>query len=163
MKLSEGNFTPLLPSLKLAAGELKGSSRRMFLGQIALDLGRGGKVLVSSVFGISRVTLRKGIGEVESGVPHVDKFNERGRKPLSITNPQLLEDIKKIVDDASQTDPQFKSTRLYTRLSVKEVRIQLINRGYIDEELPSNQSIWNILIDLGYKRKKVAKTKPKKK
>ncbi|MCK5537538.1 MAG: hypothetical protein KAI79_11975 [Bacteroidales bacterium] len=99
----------------------------MFLGQIALDLGRGGKVLVSSVFGISRVTLRKGIGEVESGVPHVDKFNERGRKPLSITNPQLLEDIKKIVDDASQTDPQFKSTRLYTRLSVKEVRIQLIN------------------------------------
>jgi hypothetical protein len=163
MKLSQDILSPLLPSLKLAAEKLKGSTRRMFLGQVALDVGRGGKVLVSSVFGISRVTLRKGINEVESGVAQIDQFKERGRKPLSTTNPQLLEDIRIIVDNASQTDPQFKSMRLYTRLSVKEVRKQLIINGYIDKDLPSNQSIWNIMIDLGYKRKKVAKTKPKKK
>ncbi len=163
MKLSKDIFSPLLPSLKLAAKNLKGSSRRMFLGQMALDIGSGGKVLVSTIFGISRVTLRKGIKEAESGFAQIDRFSERGRKPISETNPELLGDIKKIADSSSQTDPQFKSTRLYTRLSVNEVRKQLIKKGYVDKELPSNQSIWNIMVDSGYKRKKVAKTKPKKK
>ena len=163
MKITKNNFSSLLPSLKLAASKLKGSERRMFLGQLALDLDSGGKVLVSETLGISRVTLRKGIAEVESGIPQKDKFNERGRKPLEETNPNLLETIRKIVDGASQTDPQFKSTRLYTRLSVNEVRKQLLKRGYTNEELPCNQTIWNKLHAMEYKRKKVAKTKPKKK
>ena len=117
MEVTRENFIKLLPSLKLASENLKGSARRMFLGQIAIDLGRGGKSLVSNYLNISRQTLRKGIREVESGEVQKDRFNERGRKPLSQTNPELVATIKKIVDAASQTDPQFKSTRLYTRLS----------------------------------------------
>ncbi len=160
---SNKEFLNLLPSLKYAASKLKGSHRRMFLGQLALDLKSGGKLLVSKMLGISRVTLRKGISEIESGIPQKDNFNKRGRKSLNETNPKLLEIIKEIANNASQTDPQFKSTRLYTRLSANEVRTQLIKKGYTEEELPSNQTIWNKLVDLGFKRKKVAKTKPKKK
>ena len=40
--------------------------------------------------------------------------------------PHLLEDIKDIIDSQSQTDPNFKTTRLFTRLTSKEIRIQLI-------------------------------------
>ncbi len=163
MTITKENYYTLLPSLRQATSTLKGSERRMFLGQLALDLKSGGKVLVSKTLNISRVTLRKGISEAESGIPQKDMFNKRGRKPLGEIYPELIEKIKEIADDASQTDPQFKSTRLYTRLSVKEIRIQLIKLGHTNEELPSNQTIWNKLIDLGFKRRKVAKTAPKKK
>ncbi len=78
--------------------------------------------------------------------------------------PHLLEDIRDIVDSQSQTDPSFKTTRLYTRLSAAEVRRQLIaQKGYTDEELPSRQGINRQLQALGYHLRKVAKTKPRKK
>jgi len=163
MQLTKEKFLNLLPSLRLASENLKGSVRRMFLGQLALDLGRGGRLLVSRSLKISRQTLRKGIREIQSGEVQKDKFHERGRKPLTVTNPSLLSSIKKIVDGASQTDPQFKSTRLYTRLSPKEVRTQLIKQDYKTEDLPCKATIGNAMKLLGYKRRKVGKTKPKKK
>lgn len=163
MKVTKENLSIFLPSLKIAASNLKGSARRMFLGQLALDYGMGGRLAISNKLGISRVTLNKGIKEVETEVINEDKFSERGRKKLEELNPQLIEDIRKIGDASSQTDPQFKSTRLYTRLSVNQFRKELIKRGYKDKDLPHNETIRVKLISLGFKRRKVAKTKPKKK
>jgi len=75
-----------------------------------------------------------------------------------------LKDITDIVDPESQTDPSFKTTRLYTRLTVKEVRNQLINQKiYKDEELPTNATLNTKINELGYKLKKVRKVKPLKK
>jgi len=134
----------------------------MFLGQLALDIGRGGRLLVSTDLGISRMTLRKGIREVQSGEAQEDKFSERGRHPMEITHPQIVASIKEIVDGASQIDPQFTSTRLYTRLSPRVVLEELEKRGYSPSELPSKGTVSNVMERLGYKRRKVAKTKPKK-
>lgn len=76
----------------------------------------------------------------------------------------MLEDIQDIVDSQSQTDPSFKTRRLYTRLSAAEVRRQLIEqKGYTDEELPSRQTINTQLRALDYYPKSVVKSKPKKK
>ena len=76
----------------------------------------------------------------------------------------MLKDIKDIVDSQSQTDPSFKTRRLYTRMSAAEVRRQLIEqKGYTDEELPSRQTINTKLRELDYYPKRVAKSKPKKK
>lgn len=163
MIITKENFESLLPSLKIAASSLKGSARRMYLGQLALNLGEGGKSLVSRELGISRQTLRKGVREVESGQAQIDNFQARGRKSLEEKQPELIEAIREIVDGASQIDPKFTSTRLYTRLSAKQVKKQLIKRGFKEEELPTNQTIFNKMVSLGYKRKKVSKTKPKKK
>jgi len=163
MNLPKEHFLTMLPSLKLACSHLRGQARRLFLGQLALDLGLGGQLLISTHLPISRDTLRKAIGELTSGEFIEDNFGARGRKPLEALNPTLLCDIKDIVDKASQTDPQFKSTRLYTRLSANAVRQELLKQGYAESDLPTNQTIWNKLYDLGYKRRKVAKTKPKKK
>lgn len=78
--------------------------------------------------------------------------------------PNLLEDIKKLVDSQSQIDPSFKSQRLYTRLSAAQVRHQLIEKlGYSNEELPTSETIRVKLNDLGYRLKRVAKIKPQKK
>jgi len=146
----------------MAPSGLKGSARRMFLGQLAIDIGIGGRLLVSTDLGISRVTLRKGIGEVERGEAREDKFRERGRHLIEITHPQIVASIKEIVDGASQIDPQFTSTRLYTRLSPRVVLEELKNRGYGPSKLPSKGTVSNVMERLGYKRRKVAKTKPKK-
>lgn len=163
MVITKENLRGFLPSLKIAASNLKGSVRRMFLGQLALDYGKGGRLAISENLGISRVTLNKGIEEVKTGIIQVDNFRQRGRKKMEELNPKLIEEIKEIGDASSQTDPQFKSTRLYTRLSVNQVRKELIKRGYPDDELPSNGTLRNKLISLGFKRRKVSKTKPKKK
>jgi len=70
----------------------------------------------------------------------------------------LLPDIQAIVDSQSQADPQFRTPRLYTRLSAAEVRRQLIVRqGYTHEELPTVQTITTKLNNLGDFPKKVAK------
>ena len=72
--------------------------------------------------------------------------------------------MKAIVDSQSQTDPQFRTTRLYTRLSAAEVRRQLIaQHGYADAALPTVQTLTTKLNALGYYPKKVAKSQPQKK
>ena len=78
--------------------------------------------------------------------------------------PNLLKDIRSIVDTEVQTDPTFKTTQLFTRVTSKEVRNRLISqKGYSDEELPTEETIRNRLNELGYSLKKVTKVKPKKK
>jgi len=72
-----------------------------------------------------------------------------------------LEDIRAIVDGQSQTDPSFRTTRLYARLSAAEVRRQLIRqKGYTHEELPTEETIRVKLNDLGYKLRAVQKSRP---
>ena len=88
----------------------------------------------------------------------------RGRKRVEAHLPNLLPDIKAIVDSQSQADPQFRTNRLYTRLSAAEVRRQLIaHKGYTDTALPTVQTITTKLNALGYYPKKVAKSQPQKK
>ena len=146
------------------ANALKGSARRLFMARTVKELGAGGQRRAERELGWSRGTIRKGTHELESGVSCVDNFQARGRKRAEDHLPTLLRDITAIVDRQSQTDPQFRTNRLYTRLSAAEVRRQLIaHHGYTDEELPTAETIGTKLNDLGYYPKKVAKTQPQKK
>jgi len=145
------------------AKELKGSARRMFMARTVHALGEGGQRLAERELGWNRVTIRKGKHEVERRMVCVDGFRLRGRKHSEDHLPNLLKDITAIVDGQSQADPQFRSTRLYTRLTATEVRRQLIaQKGYTDEELPTSETIGTKLNQLGYYPKKVAKSQPQK-
>lgn len=146
------------------AKELKGSGRRLFMARTAESLGPGGQRQAERELGWNRKTIRKGMRELNSGFRCLDAYCARGRKRAEVHLPNLLTDIETIVDSQSQTDPSFKTTRLYTRLSAAEVRRQLIEQhGYIDEELPNRQTINTKLRELDYYPKKVAKSRPKKK
>jgi hypothetical protein len=75
----------------------------------------------------------------------------------------LLSDITAIVDGQSQADPQFRTNRLYTRLTATEVRRQLIaQKGYHEDELPTAETISTKLNELGFYPKKGAKSQPQK-
>ena len=101
---------------------------------------------------------------MENGVSTDYKVETRGRKKIEEKLPHLLEDITSIVDSQSQTDPDFKTTRLFTRLTSKEIRKQLIiQKKYTDDELPTTQTINTKLNLLGYSLSKVRKLSPKKK
>lgn len=150
--------------LKETAHQLKGAARRKFMAQTVLKLGYGGISIAELELGWNYVTITKGIKELKTGITCVDNYSARGRKKIEEYLPNLLDDIKKLVDSQSQADPRFKSERLYTRLSAAEVRKLLIEKfGYSDEQLPTEETIRVKLNDLGYCLKRVAKIQPKKK
>jgi DDE family transposase len=145
------------------AKELKGSTRRVFMARTVHALGEGGQRLAERELGWNRGTIRKGEHELSHGIVCIDAYSSRGRKRSEEHLPNLLCDITAIVDGQSQADPQFRTKRLYTRLTATEVRRQLISKfGYDDHELPTAETIATKLNELGYTLKKVAKSQPQK-
>ena len=157
-------LTDSLKSLFIeTARTLKGSARRLFMARTVQELGQGGQRLAQRELGWNRETIRKGTHELRSGFTCCDAFHLRGRKPAEAHLPNLLQDIKAIVDGQSQTDPQFRNRRLYTRLTAAQVRRQLIvQKGYTDPQLPQAETIGDKLNRLGYHPRKVKKSLPKK-
>jgi len=146
------------------AQSLKGSARRLFLARTVKELGPGGQRRAERALGWNRGLIRKGTHELESGCTCLDAFSARGRKRAEAHLPHLLHDMQAIVESQSQIDPQFRTTRLSTRLSAAEVRRQLIAQtGYTDEDRPTVQTMTTKRNDLGYFPKKVATTRPPKK
>jgi len=146
------------------AKTLKGSTRRLFMARVVKSLGKGGQRRAEIELRWNRRTIRKGTHELESGFRCYDNFASRGRKPVEQHLPNLLSDITAIAEAESQTDPTFKTTRLYIRLSAAAVREQLIKqKGYSDEQLPCEDTIRTKLNELGYHPKKVKKSQPLKK
>lgn len=138
--------------------ELTGRAKRSYMARVAQTLGRGGPSLLQRELGWSRDTIRKGFKELSSGLICYDNYRARGRKRAESQLPNLLSDMRAIADQHSQTDPSFKSRRLYLRLSAASVRKQLIEqKGYSDAALPSAEVIRQRLNELGYTLQAVKK------
>jgi hypothetical protein len=157
----------LTDSLKIllieTAKSLKGSARRLFMARTVKELGPGGQQRAARELRWGRMTMRKGMRELTSGMSCLDAFHRRGRKRAEEHLPHLLSDIRAIVDSQSQADPQFRTTRLSTRLTAAEVRRQLIaQKGYLEATLPTAETIGTKLNALGYYPQKVTKSQPQK-
>src|SRR3954471_23843344 len=154
----------MIPVLIDTAESLEGSGKRLFMARTVQAMGRGGPRWAEVHLGWCRDTIRKGTHELRSGMTCVDAFHCRRRKPAEEHLPRLLEDARSIADGQSQADPKFQTDRLFTRISAKEVRRQLIaQRGYTDAELPTQQTINTKLNLLGFRLTKVAECRPQKK
>lgn len=157
-------LTPAVATLvQSTLAALRGSARRLFMARVVRALGPGGQRQAERTLGWNRHTVRKGLLELHHGLHCLDAFRARGRKPAEAHLPHLLADIQALVDSQSQTDPQFKSTRLYTRLTAAEVRRQLgAQPRYAAVDLPSASTIARKLNARGYHPSRVQKTQPKK-
>lgn len=145
-------------------GKFKGHERRQFMAHVVKLFGFGGQSLAERELGWDRKTIIKGTKEISSGITCIDDFRSRGRKPAEAHLPNLLSDIKEILSPVCQTDPTFRTKDLYSPLTAKEVRRRLIDDfGYSPEVLPKRRTILKKMNQLGFKLKKVAKSKPKKK
>src|SRR3982751_346712 len=153
----------MIPVLIDAAKALKGGLKRVFMARTVAAMGRGGQRWAQEHLGRGRGASRKGTHELRTGMTCVDAFHCRRRKPAEEHLPRLLDDIRSIADGQSQADPRFQTDRLFTRISAKEVRRQLIARkGYTDSELPTQQTIDTKLNLLGFRLTRVAKCRPQK-
>lgn len=159
MELTDSLKTLLIETAKT----LKGSARRLFMARTVKELGPGGQQRAARELRWGRMTIRKGMRELATGVICIDAFALRGRKRAEAHLPNLLPDLQAIVDSQSQADPQCRSHRLYTRLTAAEVRRQLIaHKGYPEAVLPTAETIGTKLNELGYYPQKVAKSQPPK-
>ena len=98
------------------------------MGRVVDLLGWGGQSFAEQVLGWNRTTIRKGQTEVRSDHPIEDCFKERGKRRIEKRLPNLLEDIRSIVELSGQTDSTFRSTRIYSPLTADEVRLRLISQ-----------------------------------
>jgi len=150
--------------IQIAVGLLKGAARRLFMASVVVQMGRGGQSFAAQELGWNRDLIRKGLHELNSGMTCVDAFSSRGRKRWEDRQPELAKDIRAIVDAQCQTDPTFRTTRLYRRITAKEVRRQLLeDKGYAPDQVPRERGMRDLLTTLGFHSRKVVKSKPLRK
>ena len=91
-------------------------------------------------------------------------FTACGNKKLEEKLPKLEHDIRALAEPHSQQDPKFQSPFLYTRMTAAGMRKALIEeKEWTSEQLPHVNTIGEILNRLGFKLRRVQKTKPLKK
>jgi transposase len=154
----------VIASFKDAARRLTGPQRRAFQAQVTLDYLDGSVWKAERVFGGSHHTVTLGLHELRTGITCLGNFSARGNRKTEERFPELEADIRALADPESQADPQFRSPFLYTRMTAQAMRPALIDqKGWTDEGLPHVNTIGEILNRLGYKLRRVQKTKPLKK
>ncbi len=152
----------MVATIKAAAKKMTGANRREFEAQAALDYLGGDPRLAETVFGWSRKTVSKGLEELRRGSVIPDRPRNFVRKTEE-KNPQLAQDIRDLVEPHCQADPKFQTPFAYTRLTAKAVRQALIEqKSHRPRELPSEGTLGVMLGRMGYRLRRVQKTKPLK-
>ncbi len=142
-------------TLQDAAKKLTGIKKRAFMAQVTQDYFERWSRKAETYLGWSRQAVGLGLKELQTGIVCLDNYAARGRKRTEENLPNLEEDIRSLVDSQSQADPSFQSTFCYARISARAVREALIGqKGDQDYELPTRQTIGDILNRNGYRLKK---------
>lgn len=150
--------------IRSAAQRLTGHARRLFIAEVTAALCGGSPRRAERLFGWSRDTASLGLPESAHGLRCVDNFQARGRQRTEALDGQLAQDLRVLAEPHTQADPQMQSALRYTRLTAAALRQALIKeKGYRKEQLPSDRTLQRMLNRLGYRLKRIQKTKPLKK
>jgi len=133
------------------------------MGDVTVTLLEGRPRVAESVFGWSRSAVAIGIKEVQTGVVCVNDLSRRQKPKSEDKNPELLADIRAIMDPQSQAEPRLRTTLLYTNMTAQAVRDALVAKGWAEESLPKVRTISNILNRHEYRLRTVSKAKVQKK
>ena len=90
MELTDGFTSNIVETGKT----LRGVQRRLFMARTVRSLGSGGQRRAEQEFGWNRVTIRKGMHELRTGIACCDAFSARGRARAEKHLPKLLTDIQ---------------------------------------------------------------------
>jgi transposase len=153
-----------IATIRDASEKLAGAKRRAFQAKVTIDYLKSKPRLAERTFGWDRNTVQLGLHELRTGIICMSHFKARGNKRTEDKIQSLESDICSLADPASQTDPKFQTLFKYTRITAKAIRGALITKkGWLDEDLPSTRTISTILNRLGYRLRRVQKSKPIKK
>lgn len=152
---------PIKSTFKDAAKKLTGNRKRDFMAKVTEDYFEGSARKAETALGWCRHSVQLGLHERRTGIVCVDNYQARGRRKSEEILPNLELDIRSLVDAQAQADPKFQSTLLYARISARAVRERLVREtGYDESELPTRQTIGEILNRMGYRLKKQKRQNP---
>jgi hypothetical protein len=152
-----------IQTIRNAAQQMNRLDRRRFQAQVVLDHCNGNTSQARTLFGWDQRTTRKALLEKKKGKTIADR-QRCGRRCFSMKLPNLQKDIRSLVDPHSQTHPTFETKFRYTRMTAKAVLDALVReKGYKKENLPALSTMRELLGKMGYRLRRVQKTKPQKK
>lgn len=152
-----------IETIKQAARKLTGFRRRQFQAEVAAKYCDGSPRTAERVFGWGRDAVNTGLHELRSGIRCCDNFTARGRHKLEEQSPRLANEIHDLVQPESQADPKFQTAFAYTRMTARRVRELLAAKtAGTDLPLPAERTLRSMLNRLGYRLRRVRKTKPQK-
>ncbi len=143
-------------TFKDAAKKLSGNRKRDFMAKVTEDYFGGSPRQAETVLGWNRHSVQRGLHERKTGIICLDNYRARGCHKSESKLPNLEVDIRSLVDAQAQAEPKFQTTFCYARISARAVREALIReKGYTETQLPTRQTIGEILNRLGYRLKKL--------
>ncbi len=127
--------TQLQEKYQMLLPHLDEKSARLFLASEAKSMGRGAKVKVAKLAGVSRARINKGIKELESGIKSsaTDKVKKirrsgGGRKSREESQPGIVEALERIVNPHTLGDPM--NPLLWTSKSLRKIQLELKEQNY---------------------------------
>ena len=107
--------------------------RRWFAAAEALAAGHGGVTAVARITGVARSTIDRGLAELRGDAPPAAapervRRNGGGRRPLVVTDPSLLADLKELVEPTTRGDPM--APLLWTAKSLRKLAAGLGELGH---------------------------------
>jgi len=137
--------------------------RRRAMGDVTLTILDGKHRVAEDVFGWGRSAVELGIKEFQTGLSCVNDISARRKQKTEDKSPELLAEIRAIMEPDSEAESHLRTTLLYTNMTARAVYNALVEKGWSEESLPSIRTISNILNRQDYRLRTVAKTKVQKK
>jgi transposase len=138
------------------ASGLDERQRRLWAASEAREVGAGGIALVAHATGLSEMTVRRGLKELKGrGTLPAGRVRRPGggRKQLVVIEPKLLGALDALIDPHTRGDPM--SPLRWCSKSVQHLSQALKQRGF----RASPQTVWRLLLGLGFTLHKTRKTK----
>jgi len=137
--------------------------RRQAMASVTEVLLQGKKRAAESVFGWNRETVALGLNELRTRIVCVNNLSSRRKPRTEDKHPEMLNDIRVIMEPECQADPQLRTTLAYTNKTASSVRRALIEKGWSENDVPTIRTISSILNRHSYRIRSVAKTRVEKK
>jgi len=127
--------TQLQEKYQMLLPHLDERSARLFLASEAKSMGRGAKVKVAKLAGVSRTRINKGIEELGSNTkPHVSGKGKKirnpggGRKSQKESQPEMVKALELIVNPHTLGDPM--NPLLWTSKSLRKIQAELKKQNH---------------------------------
>ena len=137
--------------------------RRQAMADVTNTLLNGRTRVAEDVFGWGRTAVTLGMSELQTGIVCVNDLSKRRKPTTEEKYPQLVVDIRKIVDSASQAQASLRTPFSYMKMTATAVRSALLEKGWPEEKVPAVRTLSNILNRQDYRLRRVVKTQVQKK
>jgi hypothetical protein len=153
----------MIETIQSAAQLLTGHKRRRFQAETSLRYCNGSARQAEKLFGWGRAAVDTGLHELRTGIRCLDAYELRGRKKAEELCPELIDHIHRLVEPQAQADPKFQTPFAFTRITAQAVRDALLEVPELKDFVPCRQTVGELLNRIGYRLRRVLKTRPEKK